>query len=153
MGSSGDIHKHSTEMRHISKYSSSYGSKMKKVRTAFIEPKRKSKMDKNIWTEANYVNSLCSAISNALWLSTGEMKINQISMFAVYDLLVSWDCLPDLLQGGLKDKNVNDVFILATFQVQNKTPVRLFRIYNPTDNTDHFDFSIHGKLNKGTFAV
>uniref|UniRef100_W5U9I2 Thrombospondin-4-B n=1 Tax=Ictalurus punctatus TaxID=7998 RepID=W5U9I2_ICTPU len=66
----------------------------------------------------------------------------------VYDLLVSPDCLPDLLQGGLKNKNVNDVFILTTFQVQNKAPVRVFRIYNPTDNTDHFDFTVHGKLNK-----
>lgn len=74
-------------------------------------------------------------------------------MFAVYDLLVSPDCLPDLLQGGLKNKNVNDVFILTTFQVQNKAPVRVFRIYNPTDNTDHFDFTVHGKLNKGIFAV
>lgn len=81
------------------------------------------------------------------------MEINQISVFAVYDLLVSPDCLPDLLQGGLKNKNVNDVFILTTFQVQNKAPVRVFRIYNPTDNTDHFDFTVHGKLNKGIFAV
>lgn len=79
--------------------------------------------------------------------------VNQISVFAVYDLLVSPDCLPDLLQGGLKNKNVNDVFILTTFRVQNKAPVRVFRIYNPTDNTDHFDFTIHGKLNKGNFAV
>ncbi|XP_060762969.1 thrombospondin-4a [Neoarius graeffei] len=66
----------------------------------------------------------------------------------VYNLLVSPDCLPDLLQGGLKNKNVNDVFILTTFQVQNKTPIRIFRIYNPTKNTDYFDFTIHGKLNK-----
>lgn len=71
---------------------------------------------------------------------------------AVYDLLVSPDCLPDLLQGGLKNKNVNDVFILKTFQVQNKAPTRVFRIYNPTDSTDYFDFTIHGKLNKGTFC-
>ncbi|MCI4392611.1 hypothetical protein PGIGA_G00147890 [Pangasianodon gigas] len=66
----------------------------------------------------------------------------------VYDLLVSPDCLPDLLQGGLKNKNVNDVFILTTFQVQNKAPVHVFRIYNPTDNTDHLDFTVHGKHNK-----
>ncbi|KAF5906610.1 thrombospondin-4-B-like isoform X1, partial [Clarias magur] len=66
----------------------------------------------------------------------------------VYDLLASPDCLPDLLQGGLKDKNVNDVYILTTFQVQNKAPMHIFRIYNPTDNTDVLDFSVYGKLNK-----
>ncbi|KAG7318429.1 hypothetical protein KOW79_018184 [Hemibagrus wyckioides] len=68
----------------------------------------------------------------------------------VYDLLVSPDCLPDLLQGGLKNKNVNDVFILTSFQIQNKAPVRVFRIYNPTDNADYLDFTVHGKLNKVT---
>lgn len=81
------------------------------------------------------------------------MEIYHISVFAVYDLLVSPDCLPDLLQGGLKNKNVNDVYILTTFQVLNKAPVRVFRIYNPTDNSDHFDFTIYGKFNKGTFSV
>lgn len=80
------------------------------------------------------------------------MEINQIFVFAVYDLLASPDCLPDLLQGGLKDKNVNDVYILTTFQVQNKAPMHIFRIYNPTDNTDILDFSVYGKLNKGTFV-
>uniref|UniRef100_A0AAR2KVZ4 Thrombospondin 4a n=1 Tax=Pygocentrus nattereri TaxID=42514 RepID=A0AAR2KVZ4_PYGNA len=68
--------------------------------------------------------------------------------FAVYDFLVSPDCLPDLLQGGLKTKNVNDVFILTTFQLHNKAPTRVFRIYNPANNSDYFDFTMHGKLNK-----
>ncbi|KAI5088242.1 thrombospondin-4 precursor, partial [Silurus meridionalis] len=66
----------------------------------------------------------------------------------VYDLLVSPDCLPDLLQGGLKNKNVNDAYILTTFQVQNKAPVRVFHIYNPSDNSDLFEFTVHGKFNK-----
>ncbi|XP_026994206.2 thrombospondin-4a [Tachysurus fulvidraco] len=66
----------------------------------------------------------------------------------VYDLLASPDCLPDLLQGGLKNKNVNDVYILTSVQVHNKAPVRVFRIYNPKDNTDYLDFTVHGKLNK-----
>uniref|UniRef100_A0AAR2JT30 Thrombospondin 4a n=1 Tax=Pygocentrus nattereri TaxID=42514 RepID=A0AAR2JT30_PYGNA len=66
----------------------------------------------------------------------------------VYDFLVSPDCLPDLLQGGLKTKNVNDVFILTTFQLHNKAPTRVFRIYNPANNSDYFDFTMHGKLNK-----
>ncbi|XP_066509561.1 thrombospondin-4-B-like [Hoplias malabaricus] len=66
----------------------------------------------------------------------------------VYELLESSECLPDLLQGGLKTKNVNDVFILTTFQLHNKAPTRVFRIYNPSDNSDYFDFSAHGRLNK-----
>lgn len=82
------------------------------------------------------------------------LEINQIEIvFAVYDLLASPDCLPDLLQGGLKNKNVNDVYILTSVQVQNKAPVRVFRIYNPKDNTDYLDFTVHGKLNKGNFAL
>ncbi|XP_050965787.1 thrombospondin-4a [Labeo rohita] len=66
----------------------------------------------------------------------------------VYDLLVSPDCLPDLLQGGIKAKNMNNVFILASLKVQNKAPTRAFRIFNAMDNTDYFDFSIQGKQNK-----
>lgn len=73
--------------------------------------------------------------------------------FAVYDFMVSAECLPDLLQGGLKTKNVNDVFILTTFQLHSKAPTRVFRIYNPTDNTDYFDFTVHGRLNKGICAL
>lgn len=68
----------------------------------------------------------------------------------VYDLLVSAECLPDLLQGGLKAKNVNDVFILTTFQLHSQAPTRAFRIYNPADNSDYFDFNINGKINKVT---
>ncbi|KAK1791986.1 hypothetical protein P4O66_001770 [Electrophorus voltai] len=66
----------------------------------------------------------------------------------VYDLLMSSDCLPDLLQGGLKTKNVNEVFVLTTFQLQNKAPIHVFRLYNPADNSDYFDFTTHGKVNK-----
>ncbi|XP_073716736.1 thrombospondin-4a [Misgurnus anguillicaudatus] len=66
----------------------------------------------------------------------------------VYDLLVSPDCLPDLLQGGIKAKNMDNAFILATLQMQNKAPTRLFRIFNSLDNTDYFDFTVQGKLNK-----
>uniref|UniRef100_A0A8C1VZ37 Thrombospondin 4a n=1 Tax=Cyprinus carpio TaxID=7962 RepID=A0A8C1VZ37_CYPCA len=68
--------------------------------------------------------------------------------FAVYDLLVSPNCLPDLLQGGIKAKNMDNVFILASLQLQNKAPTRVFRIFNALDNTDYFDFTVQGKLNK-----
>ncbi|XP_077087801.1 thrombospondin-4a isoform X2 [Siphateles boraxobius] len=66
----------------------------------------------------------------------------------VYDLLVSPDCLPDLLQGGIRAKNMDNVFILASLQLQNKAPTQVFRIFNAADNTDYFDFTVHGKLNK-----
>lgn len=69
--------------------------------------------------------------------------------FAVYDLLASPDCLPDLLQGGIRAKNMDNVFILASLQLQNKAPTRVFRIFNAADNTDYFDFTVQGKLNKG----
>uniref|UniRef100_A0A671RGW1 Thrombospondin-4-B-like n=1 Tax=Sinocyclocheilus anshuiensis TaxID=1608454 RepID=A0A671RGW1_9TELE len=73
---------------------------------------------------------------------------NLLTNFAVYDLLVSPDCLPDLLQGGIKAKNMDNVFILASLQLQNKAPTRVFHIFNALDNTDYFDFTVQGKLNK-----
>uniref|UniRef100_A0A8C1DPE5 Thrombospondin 4a n=1 Tax=Cyprinus carpio carpio TaxID=630221 RepID=A0A8C1DPE5_CYPCA len=75
--------------------------------------------------------------------------VRQYPNFAVYDLLVSPNCLPDLLQGGIKAKNMDNVFILASLQLQNKAPTRVFRIFNALDNTDYFDFTVQGKLNKG----
>uniref|UniRef100_A0A8C2C0B8 Thrombospondin 4a n=1 Tax=Cyprinus carpio TaxID=7962 RepID=A0A8C2C0B8_CYPCA len=77
-------------------------------------------------------------------------KNHQYPNFAVYDLLVSPNCLPDLLQGGIKAKNMDNVFILASLQLQNKAPTRVFRIFNALDNTDYFDFTVQGKLNKVT---
>uniref|UniRef100_A0A673M7T6 Thrombospondin-4-B-like n=1 Tax=Sinocyclocheilus rhinocerous TaxID=307959 RepID=A0A673M7T6_9TELE len=66
----------------------------------------------------------------------------------VYDLLVSPDCLPDLLQGGIQAKNMDNVFILAGLQLQNKAPTRVFHIFNALDNTDYFHFTVQGKFNK-----
>uniref|UniRef100_A0A672M8S9 Thrombospondin 4a n=1 Tax=Sinocyclocheilus grahami TaxID=75366 RepID=A0A672M8S9_SINGR len=43
---------------------------------------------------------------------------------------------------------MDNVFILASLQLQNKAPTRVFRIFNALDNTDYFDFTIQGKLNK-----
>lgn len=86
-------------------------------------------------------------------ISFQSKSVDKNANFAVYDLLVSPDCLPDLLQGGIKAKNMNNVFILASLKVQNKAPTRAFRIFNAMDNTDYFDFSIQGKQNKGWFSV
>ncbi|XP_056601769.1 thrombospondin-4a [Triplophysa dalaica] len=66
----------------------------------------------------------------------------------VYDLLASPDCLPDLLEGGIRAKNMDNAFILATLQLQSRAPAHIFRIFNAADNTDYFDFTVQGKLNK-----
>ncbi|XP_043095986.1 thrombospondin-4a [Puntigrus tetrazona] len=71
-----------------------------------------------------------------------------ITQGIVYDLLVSPDCLPDLLQGGIQAKNMDNAFILASLQLQNKTSSRVFRIFNALDNTDYFDFTVQGKTNR-----
>ncbi|XP_051952910.1 thrombospondin-4-B-like [Xyrauchen texanus] len=68
----------------------------------------------------------------------------------VYDLLVSPDCLPELLQGGIQAKNMDNVFILATLKLQNRGPTRVFRIFNAADNTDYFELSVLEKHNRVT---
>uniref|UniRef100_A0A4W5MBK4 Thrombospondin 4b n=1 Tax=Hucho hucho TaxID=62062 RepID=A0A4W5MBK4_9TELE len=67
---------------------------------------------------------------------------------AVYDLLNSPDCLPDLLQGGLVEQGVNEAFILTTFKLQPKTGTTVFGLYNPRDNSKYFEFTVLGKLNR-----
>uniref|UniRef100_A0A8C1QPB3 Thrombospondin 4a n=1 Tax=Cyprinus carpio TaxID=7962 RepID=A0A8C1QPB3_CYPCA len=81
-------------------------------------------------------------------ISIQGKSVDKNANFAVYDLLVSPDCLPDLLQGGIQAKNMDNVFILASLQLQNKAPTRVFRIFNALDNTDYFDFTVQGKFNK-----
>lgn len=68
---------------------------------------------------------------------------------AVYDLLNTPDCLPDLLQGGLVEQGVNEAFILTTFKLQPKTGTTVFGLYNPRDNSKYFEFTVLGKLNRG----
>ncbi|TRY95883.1 hypothetical protein DNTS_021408 [Danionella cerebrum] len=65
----------------------------------------------------------------------------------VYDLLASMDCLPDLLQGGIKAKNMDNVFILASLHMHSKVPTSVFRIFNAKDNSDYFDFTVQGRIN------
>uniref|UniRef100_A0A8C8EXR3 Thrombospondin 4b n=1 Tax=Oncorhynchus tshawytscha TaxID=74940 RepID=A0A8C8EXR3_ONCTS len=67
---------------------------------------------------------------------------------AIYDLLNSPDCLPDLLQGGLVEQGVNEAFILTTFKLQPKTGTTVFGLYNPRDNSKYFEFTVLGKLNR-----
>lgn len=72
-----------------------------------------------------------------------------LSLSAVYNLLTSPDCLPDLLQGGLAEQGVNEAFILTTFKLQPKTGTTLFGLFNPRDNSKYFEFTVMGKLNRG----
>ncbi len=90
-----------------------------------------------------YPNASKASVSNA------NLLTKMLILFVVYDLLVSADCLPDLLQGGIQAKNMDNVFILASLQLQNKAPTRVFRIFNALDNTDYLDFTVQGKFNKG----
>lgn len=69
--------------------------------------------------------------------------------FAVYNLLTSPDCLPDLLHGGLAEQGVTELFILTTFRLQPRTGTTVFTLFNPQDNSKYFEFTVMGKLNKG----
>lgn len=69
--------------------------------------------------------------------------------YAVYNLLASPECLPDLLQEGLAAQSVNEVFILTSFSLQPKTGSTVFSLYNPRDNSKFFEFTVQGKLNRG----
>ncbi|CAB1322066.1 unnamed protein product [Coregonus sp. 'balchen'] len=68
----------------------------------------------------------------------------------VYDLLVSPDCLPDLTQGGLKNKGLDEAFLLSSFRLHSKSPSHLYSIINPRDNSKYLDFTLQAKLNKVT---
>ncbi|XP_069034085.1 thrombospondin-4a [Embiotoca jacksoni] len=68
----------------------------------------------------------------------------------VYDLLVSPDCLPDLLQGNLKNKGRDEAFFLSSFRLHNKAPTSLYSVVNPKDNTKYLELSVQAKLSKVT---
>ncbi|CAG5867787.1 unnamed protein product [Menidia menidia] len=67
----------------------------------------------------------------------------------LYDLLTSPDCLPDLLQGGLREQGAGEAFILASFTLQPRTGTAVFGLHNPRDNSKYFEFTVMGKLNRG----
>lgn len=68
---------------------------------------------------------------------------------AVYDLLDSPDCLPNLLQGNLKNKGRDEAFLLSSFQLQSKAPTPLYSIVNPKDSSKYLELSVQAKLSKG----
>lgn len=67
----------------------------------------------------------------------------------VFDLLVSPDCLPDLLQGSLKNKGRDEAFLLSSFRLHNKAPTSLYSVVNPKDNTKYLELSVQAKMSKG----
>uniref|UniRef100_A0A8C8DS34 Thrombospondin 4b n=1 Tax=Oryzias sinensis TaxID=183150 RepID=A0A8C8DS34_9TELE len=81
-------------------------------------------------------------------MSTAPLYLSPMSLFTVYDLLTSPDCLPDLLQGGLIEQGVNEAFILTSFKLQPKSGTTVFSLYNPRDNSKYFEFTVMGKLNR-----
>lgn len=92
-----------------------------------------------------------AAASISLLISNHLFLVHLISLYLseLYDLLTSPDCLPDLLQGGLAEKGVNEAFILTTFKLQPKTGTTVFGLFNPRDNSKYFEFTVMGKLNRG----
>ena len=68
---------------------------------------------------------------------------------AVYDLLDSPDCLPDLLQGSLKSKGRDEAFLLSSFRLQSRAPTSLYSVVNPKDGSKYLELSVQAKLSKG----
>ncbi|XP_075871225.1 thrombospondin-4a [Nelusetta ayraudi] len=79
-----------------------------------------------------------------------QLALTVTAQGIVYDLLDSPDCLPDLLQGSLKNKGRDEAFLLSSFRLQNKAPTALFSVINPRDNSKYLEFSVQAKLNKVT---
>uniref|UniRef100_A0A673AT08 Thrombospondin 4a n=1 Tax=Sphaeramia orbicularis TaxID=375764 RepID=A0A673AT08_9TELE len=86
----------------------------------------------------------------ALSLVLQQLTLTVTAQGVIYDLLLSPDCLPDLLQGGLKNKGRDEAFLLASFILQNKAPTSLFSVINPKDNSKYLELSVQAKLSKMT---
>ncbi|KAM3611903.1 uncharacterized protein V6R79_025596 [Siganus canaliculatus] len=86
----------------------------------------------------------------ALSLVLSQLVLTVAAQGIVYDLLDSPDCLPDLLQGSLKNKGRDEAFLLSSFKLYNKAPTSLYSVINPKDNSKYLELSIQAKLNKVT---
>ncbi|XP_030214293.1 thrombospondin-4a [Gadus morhua] len=84
----------------------------------------------------------------ALALMVQRLALTVMAQGIVYDLLGSPDCLPDLLQGSLRNNGRDEAFILSSFKLNSKTPTTLFSIINPNDNTKYLEFSVQAMFNK-----
>lgn len=72
-----------------------------------------------------------------------------LSPTAVYDLLDFPDCLPNLLQGSLKNDGRDEAFLLSSFRLQSRAPTSLYSIVNPKDGSKYLELSVQAKLSKG----
>ncbi|XP_051924791.1 thrombospondin-4a [Hippocampus zosterae] len=86
----------------------------------------------------------------AVSLVLHQLLITATAQGIVYDLLVSPDCLPDLLQGSLKNKGRDEAFLLSSFKLQTKGPTSIFSIVNPKDNSKYLELNVQAKLSKVT---
>ncbi|TMS03186.1 Thrombospondin-4-B [Larimichthys crocea] len=86
----------------------------------------------------------------ALFLVLQQLVVTVTAQGIVYDLLNSPDCLPDLLQGSLKNKGRDEAFLLSSFRLHNKAPTSLYSVINPKDNTKYLELSVQAKLSKMT---
>ncbi|CAK6970528.1 thrombospondin-4a [Scomber scombrus] len=86
----------------------------------------------------------------ALSLVLQQLVLTVTAQGIVFDLLVSPDCLPDLLQGSLKNKGRDEAFLLSSFNLHNKAPTSLYSVINPKDNTKYLELSVQAKLSKMT---
>uniref|UniRef100_A0A8C4IJD0 Thrombospondin 4a n=1 Tax=Dicentrarchus labrax TaxID=13489 RepID=A0A8C4IJD0_DICLA len=86
----------------------------------------------------------------ALFLVLQQLVLTVTAQGIVFDLLDSPDCLPDLLQGSLKNKGRDEAFLLSSFRLHNKGPTSLFSVINPKDNTKYLELSLLAKLSKVT---
>ncbi|XP_072288941.1 thrombospondin-4a [Eucyclogobius newberryi] len=84
----------------------------------------------------------------ALCLVLQQLVLVVTAQGIVYDLLVSPDCLPDLLQGSLKNKGRDEAFLLSSFRLHNKAPTSLYSVLNPRDNSKYIELSVQAKLSK-----
>ncbi|XP_036382991.1 thrombospondin-4-B-like [Megalops cyprinoides] len=91
--------------------------------------------------------SLCTSVLFVLQVVL-QLYSDVQAQGTVYDLLVSPDCLPDLLQRGLEDQSIDEVFVLSSFQLQTKTQTPVFGLHSPKNNSKYFEFAVHGKPNK-----
>nr|XP_040052565.1 thrombospondin-4a [Gasterosteus aculeatus aculeatus]XP_040052566.1 thrombospondin-4a [Gasterosteus aculeatus aculeatus] len=86
----------------------------------------------------------------ALSLALQQLVITVTAQGIIYDLLVSPDCLPDLLQGSLKNKGRDEAFLLSSFRIHSKAPTSLYSVINPKDNSKYLEVSVQAKLSKVT---
>ncbi|XP_026177296.1 thrombospondin-4a [Mastacembelus armatus] len=92
---------------------------------------------------------MCARVA-ALSLVLQQLVLTVTAQGSVFDFLKSPDCLPDLLQGRLKENGRDEAFLLSSFRLLKQVPTSLFSVINPKDNTKYLELSVQAKLSKMT---